>query len=379
MTLIERRIFLGLVILTTAAFLWMVRGFLVPVFWAAIFAILFQPVYERVLHRLNGRSNTAAAITTLLVVVVVILPAALVFGALAQQALSLYHRVIAGDINFLAPIAWLERQLPVVTEMLARYGIGIEQIRSSIENTAVFATQWIAAQAVAWGQNLLVATIFFALMLYFLFFFLRDGRRIVDGLVRALPMGDDRERLLLAKFAEVSRATIKGTLVVAAVQGSLGGIMFAIVGIDAPVFWGVVMGVLSLLPAVGPTLVWVPAAIILITQGMLWQAAVVILGGTLVIGLIDNILRPILVGRATHMPDYFVLLATLGGLSAFGVAGFVAGPILAALFLVMWEMFATEYGPAPAADTPATAPAAGGNTAGAAMAATATAREDGAP
>jgi predicted PurR-regulated permease PerM len=123
------------------------------------------------------------------------------------------------------------------------------------------------------------------------------------------------------------------------------------------------MGVLSLLPAVGPTLVWIPAAVILITQGMLWQAAVVILGGTLVIGLVDNILRPILVGRATHMPDYFVLLATLGGLSAFGVAGFVAGPILAALFLVMWEMFATEYGPAPAADTPATAPAAGGDTA----------------
>jgi predicted PurR-regulated permease PerM len=359
MTVLERRIFVGLVIVVTAAFLWMVRGFLVPIFWAAVFAILFQPAFQRLTVELKGRRSAAAGIATLLVVVAVLIPAALLLGALARQALSLYNRAATGDINLMAPVTWVERQIPAATEFLSRYGISLEQVRAGGENAALFATQWIATRAVGWGQNVLLATLFFGLMLYFLFFFFRDGQRIVDGIIRALPLGENRERRLLAKFAEVSRATVKGTLVVAAVQGTLGGIMFAIVGIDAAVFWGVAMGVLSLLPAVGPALVWVPAAIILIAMGSVWQAVVVIVAGTLVIGLVDNVLRPILVGRATQMPDYLVLLATLGGLSAFGLAGFVAGPVIAALFLVIWEMFSTEYAPVIAGEASAPPPGTG--------------------
>jgi predicted PurR-regulated permease PerM len=356
MTVLERRIFLGLVTIVTAAFLWMVRGFLIPVFWAAVFAVLFQPAFQRLCAELKGRRSAAAGVATLLVIVAVLIPAALLLAAVASQALSLYNRAVTGDINLTAPVIWVERQIPAVVEMLARYGISVEQIRASVEGGAMIGTQWVATRAVSWGQNVLVATIFFALMLYFLFFFFRDGQRIVDGIVRALPMGAGRERRLLAKFAEVSRATVKGTLVVAAVQGTLGGIMFAVVGIEAAIFWGVAMGALSLLPAVGPALVWIPAAAILIALGSVWQAVVVIIGGSLVIGLVDNVLRPILVGRATQMPDYLVLLATLGGLAAFGLAGFVAGPVIAALFLVMWEMFSAEYAPVIAGEVEGTAP-----------------------
>jgi predicted PurR-regulated permease PerM len=158
-------------------------------------------------------------------------------------------------------------------------------------------------------------------------------------------MGDEREVRLMRKFAQVSRATVKGTLVVAVVQGVLGGVLFSLVGIQAAIFWGVAMGILSILPAVGPMLVWLPAAVILLATGALWQGLVVIACGILIVSMVDNLLRPILVGRETHMPDYLVLVATLGGLTMFGLAGFVAGPIVAALFLVMWDMFADEYAP----------------------------------
>jgi predicted PurR-regulated permease PerM len=341
----ESRAFLALVLLTTLAFLWMVRGFLMPVFWAAVFAVLFWPTFLRTLDALGGRVNAAAGLMTVIVVGVVVIPAAMLFTAVAQQALWLYGRVTSGEINLNAPLDWVERWLPALTTQFERYGLDPEQVRTSLESSAALSAQFIATRALSIGQNALTTAVMFGLMLYLLFFFFRDGARIVEGIVRAVPMGDERERRLLRKFAEVSRATVKGTLVVAAVQGALGGLLFALVGIQAAIFWAVVMGVLSLLPAVGAGLVWLPAAIILAATGAWWQAVVVIIGGAVVIGLVDNVLRPILVGRATEMPDYLVLLATLGGLSVFGLAGFVAGPVIAALFLVMWEMFASEYAP----------------------------------
>jgi predicted PurR-regulated permease PerM len=352
---IEGRVFLGLVILTTLGFLWMVRGFLMPVFWAAVFAVLFRPLYRRLTDALHGRHGLAALVTTLAVILTVVIPATLLLAAVAQQALWLYGAITAGEVALQAPIDWVQRALPRLVIMLERYGLSLAQLRESVETAAVGATQLIAARAFVAGQNVLRMMLMFALMLYFLFFFIRDGDRMVAGIVRALPMGDARERRLLQKFAAVSRATVKGTLAVAAVQGALGGILFAAVGIRAALFWGVLMGVLSLLPAVGAGLVWLPAAIILIATGAVWQGLVVILGGTLVIGVVDNLLRPVLVGRAAEMPDYLVLLATLGGLSAFGLAGFIAGPIVAALFLVLWDMFAAEYSPLDDPPAPAVA------------------------
>lgn len=342
---LESRVFLSLVLVTTVVFLWMVRGFLLPVFWAAVFAMLFQPLFLRLVPLLRGRRSLAAVAATLVVVVAVLVPAGLLAAALAQQGLALYQRIAAGEINAVALVQFVERFLPALTRGLTRYGIEVEQLRNSLQSAAGAATQYIAGQALAVGQNALVLAVLFGLMLYFLFFFFRDGERIIEALVRAIPMGDERERRLFRKIAEVSRATVKGTIVVAAVQGAIGGVLFALVGIQAAVFWGVAMGVLSLLPAVGAALVWVPAAIFLFATGAFWKGVVLVVGGTLVIGLVDNVLRPILVGRETKMPDYLVLLATLGGLTVFGLAGFVAGPVIAALFLVTWQMFTDEYAP----------------------------------
>ena len=182
----------------------------------------------------------------------------------------------------------------------------------------------------------------FFLMVYVLYFFLRDGEVLLDTLVHALPLGDDRERELFAKFAEVSRATVKGTLVIGLVQGTLGGMIFGLLGIQGAVFWGSVMVIMSLLPVVGASLVWLPAALIMAANGDYTKAGILIVFGVVVIGLVDNLLRPILVGRDTRMPDYLVLLSTLGGLTVFGASGFVIGPVIAALFLTVWVMFAKE-------------------------------------
>lgn len=349
----EARVFFALVLLTTAVFLWMVRAFLMPVFWATVFAILFHPLYLRVTALVRGRHAIAALLTTLAVVFVVLIPLGFIIAALAQQALGLYQRIATGEIDFAAPIALADQWLPRLTALLADYGIGTEQVRGGIQSAAVAATQWMAGQALAIGQNIVMVVLLFTLMLYFLFFFFRDGDRLIQVAIRTLPMGDERERRLFSKFAEASRATVKGTLVIAALQGAIGGVLFVIVGIEAAVFWGVIMAILSLLPAVGPALVWGPAAVIQLTTGGIWQAVVLVIGGTLVIGLIDNLLRPMLVGREIRMPDYLILLATLGGLSVFGLAGFVLGPIIAALFLVMWEMFASEYAEMDSSEAPA--------------------------
>jgi predicted PurR-regulated permease PerM len=353
---LETAAFLGLVLLTTALFVWMIRAFLLPVFWAAVFAVLFQGLHSRLVTACRGRRSPAALLSTVTVILFVVVPFALVLGALARQGLLLYQGIAAGEINVQRPIDMAERLLPVGSEFLARYGIDIDQLRVAVQAVAASGTQFIAERALVAGQNALWVSLLFGLMVYLLFFFFRDGDRIVAGVARVLPLGEDRRLRMLLKFAQVARATVKGNLIVAAVQGGLGAVLFWIAGIQTAVFWGVVMAVLSLLPAVGAGLVWLPAALILFASGQVWQGVMVLLGGVFVIGLVDNVLRPILVGRDTKMPDYLILISTLGGIAVFGLAGFVAGPIIAALFLVIWELFAEEYTPTGPPQTAATAP-----------------------
>jgi predicted PurR-regulated permease PerM len=340
---LESVTFLALVLITTALFAWMIRAFLYPVFWAAVFAVLFHGVYERLVGFFRGRTAPAALTATLTVVLLVVVPFLLVLGALARQALLLYQAIATGELNVQRPIDIVERALPALTAFMARYGVNVDQLRVSVQEVTASAAQYIAGRALVAGQNALLLTVLFGLMRYLQFFFFRDGDRIVAHITRVVPLGDDRKQRMLLKFAQVARATVKGNLIVAGVQGALGALLFWIAGIQTAVFWGVVMAVLSLLPAVGAGLVWLPAAIILFATGDIWQGVLVVFGGVFVIGLVDNVLRPIVVGRDTKMPDYLILISTLGGIATFGLAGFVAGPVIAALVLVLWELFAEEY------------------------------------
>jgi predicted PurR-regulated permease PerM len=202
--------------------------------------------------------------------------------------------------------------------------------------------QFLAGQALNVGQNALDFFVSFFIMLYLLYFVLRDGRALGHRVREAVPLRDDLQRNLFHKFTDVVRATIKGTIVVAIVQGALGGLMFWFLGIQAPVLWAVVMAFLSLLPAVGTALVWVPVALYLLASGAVWQGVLLIVYGVLVIGLVDNVLRPVLVGKDTKMPDYIVLIATLGGMAIFGLNGFVIGPLIAAMFMAAWDIMAAS-------------------------------------
>lgn len=339
----QRIFFAALLLGVSAAFVWLIRGFVQPIFWAVALGIVFFPMQRKLDKLLKGRTSLAAACSVIIILLIVVLPLGALITAVAGEAAGLYERIRTNEINVSGAIDWVEQQVPIIVETADSIGVDLDRVQSQLTSSAVTVSQFIATRAVAIGQDTIRITVYFFLMLYLLYFFMRDGKRILEGIVRALPFGDERERHLLERFAEVSRATIKGTLVVGIVQGLIGGIMFAAFGISAPVLWGVIMAFLSIIPAVGPALVWLPAAIILIANGSIWSGIIMIIIGSLIIGLVDNLLRPVLVGRDTRMADYLILLSTLGGLTAFGISGVVIGPIIAAFFLSVWEMAEEEY------------------------------------
>jgi predicted PurR-regulated permease PerM len=340
---LKRAFFLLILVVITAAFVWLIRDFTQPIFWAVALAIVFYPGHALIQRRLPERPATAAAISVIIVLFVVVLPIIAIVAAVTGEASDLYQSMRDGDVSITGIYSQLTERIPQVSALVTSLGIDVEQISSQLTSSAISISQFLATSALQIGQDTLRITVFFFLMLYLLFFCLKDGHAILEELIRAVPIGDERERRFLDRFAEVSRATIKGTLVIGIVQGTIGGIAFALIGIQAPVLWGVAMALLSIVPAVGPALVWVPATIILAFEGRLLAAAALFVVGALIISLVDNLLRPILVGRDTRMPDYLVLLSTLGGLTAFGLAGVVVGPIIAAFFLTVWAMAAEEF------------------------------------
>jgi len=343
--------FLALLGAVTIAFFWLTLDFLQPLFWAAVMAILFHPVFRSLEPRLRGEGRAALA-TTLFIILLVFTPLALIGVAVSREALSLYNfirneLVVDGEMDLPGYLAQFQ---PMVENLATSVGIDLDSLLSGAAGAAGTAAQLLASQAVVVGQNVVSAIAKTALMIYLLFFFLRDGEIVLSAIVKAIPLGESRQRSLFSRFASVTRATLRGTLVVGAVQGALGGVLFALLRIDAPVLWGVVMTMASILPLAGPAFIWGPWAIYLIATGSIVKGVILAAGGTLLVGTADNILRPILVGRETRMPDYLVLLSTLGGLSVFGLAGFVAGPVVAALFLSVWDMFAREHTPDPTPD-----------------------------
>jgi predicted PurR-regulated permease PerM len=215
-------------------------------------------------------------------------------------------------------------------------------LQQKLSTIAVQGSQLIATRALNIGQNTFQFLISLGIMLYLLFFLLRDGAALAIRVRNAVPLEEAHKRDLSQKFTTVIRATVKGNIVVAASQGLLGGFIFWALGIQGPVLWGVLMAFLSLLPAVGAGLIWVPVAIYFFATGALWQAVTLTAFGVFVIGLVDNILRPVLVGKDTKMPDYVVLISTLGGMALFGLNGFVIGPVIAALFMATWDLFAPK-------------------------------------
>lgn len=342
--LLSDKAFLVLLVAVSLAFAWIVWPFFGAVLWATVLAILFSPLYRRLLGRMRQRRTLAALATVLIILVMVILPSALIGAMLLHEAFGVYGRVQSGELTFARYAQQvLGAQPDWVTSLLQRFGLNsVGAVQERLSSGFMKGLQLLASQALNVGQNALEFFVGLFIMLYLLFFLLRDGSKLSQQIRSALPLPDTLQRNLFAKFTTVIRATIKGSVVVAIVQGVLGGLIFWFLGINAAVLWAVVMAFLSLLPAVGTGIVWLPVAVYLLATGATWDGIVLIAYGVLVIGLVDNILRPILVGQDTQMPDYVVLISTLGGIAVFGLNGFVIGPVIAAMFIAVWSVVAAS-------------------------------------
>ena len=341
-TRFENNAFLGLLLVTSLAFLWMLRPFFDDIFWSVVIALLFTPFYRRV-QRWGLGSTTAALLTILLSLALIILPAAYLFYTCASELSQLYQRLSGNQQELLDRLDRLRQALPGVVTWLDQFGYGPEKLKSMISGAAVNISGFLARQTVSIGGGTVNWFIDLAIVLYLGFFLVRDGERIRTLLIRALPFGDHREEMLFARFAQMLRATVRGTLLVAIAQGTLGGIIFALLDIRGPVLWGVIMTLLSLIPVVGAAVIWLPVAGYLLATGEYASGAILMAYGVCVIGLADNVLRPVLVGRDTKLPDFMVLLSTLGGFALFGLDGFITGPVLAVLFVTIWQIFMDEF------------------------------------
>jgi len=337
----ERRVLLLLVSIVSLALGWILLPFFGTILWSAIIAVLFAPLHRWLLVRLGQRRTASALLTLLVVLVIVILPVALLTASLAREAVLLYEALQSGDLNPQFYFQGVFNALPLwLSALLDRFGLAdFAALQQRLAAGLMQASQFIAMHTLSIGQNTfnLVANVF--ITLYLAYFMIRDGERLVRAVRNAIPLAPQHKHELFEKFTTVIRATVKGTLIIALIQGVLGGFAFWFLDVSSALLWGVLMGFLSLLPVIGAGLVWVPVAIFLIVSGEIWQGIALIAYGVLVIGLVDNLLRPILVGKDTHMPDYIVLITTLGGIAVFGIHGFVIGPAIAAMFIAVWQIY----------------------------------------
>ncbi|HSK28643.1 MAG TPA: AI-2E family transporter [Candidatus Limnocylindria bacterium] len=338
---LEDKTFVLLIIAVSLAFAWILWPYSGAIFWATVLAIVFAPLYRRLSTSMRQRHTLAALVSVMIVLMMVIVPFAFIAASLVQEGFSVYERIKSGDLDIGRYLKQLFGVLPAwVMPLLDRLGLtNVSALQERLSTGLMQGSQFIATQAFNIGQNTFNFIVNLFVMLYLLFFLLRDGDALAKKIKEAIPLRAEQQRDLFDKFNTVIRATVKGNIVVALVQGALGGLIFWFLGVHAAVLWGVVMAFLSLLPAVGAGLVWFPVAIYFLLTGATWQGVILIAYGVLVIGLVDNILRPILVGKDTKMPDYIVLIATLGGMAIFGLNGFVVGPVIAAMFMAVWGIF----------------------------------------
>lgn len=341
MRTLEERTFLLLTVIVTLAFGWVLWPFFGAILWGAVVAIIFAPLNRRLRIALPHKPNSAALLTIGLVLLVVILPLVIIAIALIQEAAVLFSEIQSGTINFGLYFQQISDALPAwAKSFLTRSGLSnFGAVQDKIGAALTEGSQYLATQIVGIGQSTFQFFISLAVMLYLAFFLIRDGDMLFLRVKKAIPLHQAYKRALFTKFTTVVRATVKGDILVAILQGALGGFIFWALDVHAPLLWAVLMMFMSLLPAIGAGLVWLPVAVYFFATGAIWQGVVLMLFGAFVIGLVDNILRPALVSKDTKMPDYVVLISTLGGIGIFGLNGFVIGPAIAAMFIAVWDIF----------------------------------------
>ncbi len=341
-SLASKSVLLMLLAIITVVFFSMIKAFLMAVLLAGIFSSLTQPLYKRLLSRFGGRAPAASIVTLLLIVLVIILPLGLLLGIVTGEAIKVGNAATPWVQDKLTNpdqiMVWLQNQ-PFYDRVAPYQGVILTKAGEMVGLFSKFLINSLSAATTGTVQFLFMLMI----MLYSMYFFLIDGHKLVDLILYYLPLEDHEERRLLEKFSSVTRATLKGTAAIGALQGGLAGIAFAAVGVPSAVFWGAIMMVLSIIPGIGTALVWLPAAVILIAGGHLAKGIFLAVFCGLVVGSVDNFLRPRMVGKDTELPDLLILLATMGGILMFGALGLIIGPIVAALFVTIWEIYGDVF------------------------------------
>lgn len=317
------------------------QPFLTAIIAAAILTALFKRPYHWFEHVMRGHRGASAFLTCLLVITIIVTPLFLVLSLAISEASNLYHTVTQESVlqSSIEKVLTTIHNTPYLNLFLDTAAFDQERIIDDIKNLSQNALGLL--QAAYQGVTHFIFWVF--IMFFTLFYFLIDGKKTLRALMELSPLKNEHDKLLVQKFISISRATLKGTIVVGVIQGLLGGITFWIAGIPSPAIWGLIMILFSIIPMIGSTLIWFPAGLIMLFLGDIWQGIFILSVGLGIISVIDNVLRPKLVGKDTQMHPLLIFFATLGGIALFGLPGFVIGPIIVSLFMALSEIYSIEF------------------------------------
>lgn len=319
------------------------KPFFYPIVWAAIIAAVTHPIYKKLQAKIK-HPNLSAFLMLAIVVVTVLVPLTLLLLISTKEVFSVVESISQNRDSI---ITTTKEMLHTVESnpLIARLHINIseETVIRHIAEAKTYFLNWSLSAVTDVSKNFLLGVVMFVIMIYTLFFFIRDGERWLRKCMWLSPFDDKYEERMFEKFTLTASSALKSTVVVGGIQGTLGGILFASVGVGEPLIGGLIMGFAAMIPGFGTALVWLPTGLGFLLMGHTWQGIVVLLVGLCVISVADNILLPMLVGKETHMHPLFVLFSILGGIVAFGFSGFVIGPIIVALFLAFWEIYEQYY------------------------------------
>jgi predicted PurR-regulated permease PerM len=336
-----RIIFFVILAMVTIILGYILKPFFFALFWAVLLAAVFAPLNDRLNRRFKSPS-LCAGLTLVAVLVTLVLPVGLILALLVGESIDLYQSINTNGGSWMKSVTGVLNTL-INHPFLARLNIDQEFITDKSVELVKAIADFLFKNLSAFTQNTVLFLIEFAVMLYSLFYFLRDGGDLIRTIFRYMPVDERYMNMFMSEFLVTAKAALKFTFIIGGIQGFLGGMIFFVTGIERALVWGVLMVGLSIVPAIGNAIIWVPAGIIMLLLGHIWQGIAILVFGAVVISLVDNLLRPILLGKDIQMHALLIFLSTLGGLVAFGFSGFVLGPVIASFFLASWKLFLEIY------------------------------------
>lgn len=334
--------FFALLIGVSALIFFVIKPFLIPFLVAAILAYLFNPVYKAFLALTGKKRGISSAIACLLIALIIVTPVIFVSTLVVSEVKGIIANISGetGDLGELIRIINNNlSRMPFINFLNLEKLINQENIMAAIRSFSQNTLNIL--QSTYRG---IVHFVFVTFVMFFsLFYLFIDGKKLIKAVTRLSPIKDKYEIALLDKFNSIVRATLKGTTLIAILQGTLGGLLFWATGVASPVLLGILMIISSVIPSIGSGLVWFPVAIVMIILGYPVKGLIILLVGGLFISMIDNFIRPKLVGRDTQMHPLMILFSTLGGIALFGISGFIVGPIVMSLFVALWDIYSLEF------------------------------------